>query len=69
MKPILVEVKWATSAGDYLPFTALPKSFHGKTVKLEIATKEELAEALAALDECASADETGLADDDGLPPW
>ena len=34
--PVMVEVRWATSAGDFLPFTALPKAYHGKTVQLVI---------------------------------
>lgn len=32
----VVDVKWATSAGDFIPFTALPARFHGKKVKLVI---------------------------------
>lgn len=32
-----VEVKWATSAGDFIPFTPLPKRYHGKRVKIVIA--------------------------------
>ena len=31
-----VEVKWATSAGDFIPFTPLPKRYHGKRVKIVI---------------------------------
>ncbi len=34
--PIEVKVAWATTAQDYLPFTALPACYHGKTVKLVI---------------------------------
>lgn len=33
---VKVEVKWATSAGDYVPFTALPARYHGKTVAIVI---------------------------------
>lgn len=34
---VVVETRWATSAGDFLPFTSLPKRFHGKKVKITIA--------------------------------
>lgn len=33
---VILEVKHATSAGDFLPFTALPKRFHGKRVRITI---------------------------------
>lgn len=33
---VKVEVRWATSAGDYVPFTALPARYHGKTVAIVI---------------------------------
>lgn len=31
-----VDVCWATSAGDYVPFTTLPKAYHGKRVAIVI---------------------------------
>ena len=33
---VRVKVAWATSAADFLPFTSLPKRYHGKTVALVI---------------------------------
>lgn len=33
---IVVETRWATSAGDFVPFTPLPKRFHGKKVRITI---------------------------------
>jgi len=33
---VIVKVKHASSAGDFLPFTALPKRFHGKRVSITI---------------------------------
>lgn len=39
---VKIEVQWATSAGDFLPFTTLGKDFHGKTVA--VITLEDLQE-------------------------
>lgn len=33
---IVVETRWATSSGDFVPFTPLPKRFHGKKVRITI---------------------------------
>ncbi len=33
---VTIAVKWATSAGNFLPFTALPKRYAGKLVELVI---------------------------------
>jgi len=33
---VVVETRWATSAGDFIPFTPLPKRFHGKKVRITI---------------------------------
>lgn len=33
---VIVKVRHASSAGDFLPFTALPKRFHGKRVRVTI---------------------------------
>jgi len=33
---VVVETRWATSAGDFVPFTPLPKRFHGKKVRITI---------------------------------
>ncbi len=33
---VVVETRWATSAGDFLPFTPLPKRFHGKKVRITV---------------------------------
>lgn len=35
-KHVEVDVCWATSAGDYVPFTALPKEYHGQRVVIVI---------------------------------
>lgn len=34
---VVVETRWATSCGDFLPFTPLPKRFHGKKVRITVA--------------------------------
>ena len=36
----VIEVRHATSAGDFLPFTALPQAYHGRRVALVILTPE-----------------------------
>lgn len=33
---IVVATRWATSSGDFVPFTPLPKRFHGKKVRITI---------------------------------
>lgn len=33
---VVVETRWATSAGDFIPFTPLPKRFRGKKVRITI---------------------------------
>lgn len=33
-------VKWATTAGDFVPFTALSARYHGRTVALVIVEDE-----------------------------
>lgn len=33
---VVVETRWATSSGDFVPFTPLPKRFHGKKVRITI---------------------------------
>ena len=38
---IEVKVAWASSAGDFLPFTPLPARFHGKTVLLVMADEAD----------------------------
>lgn len=40
-KHVEVDVCWATSAGDYVPFTALPKHYHGKRVAIVIIEPEQ----------------------------
>lgn len=35
------KVLWATTAGDYLPFTSLPKEYHGRYVGIYIIKDEE----------------------------
>lgn len=37
---IVVETRWATSAGDFVPFTPLPKRFHGKRVRITIEEED-----------------------------
>jgi hypothetical protein len=34
-----VDIRHATSAGDFIPFTALPARYHGKVVALVIVGK------------------------------
>lgn len=33
---VIAKVNHASSAGDFLPFTTLPKRFHGKRVRITI---------------------------------
>ncbi len=37
---IVVETRWATSFGDFVPFTPLPKRFHGKKVRITIEEED-----------------------------
>lgn len=46
---VVVETRWATSAGDFVPFTALPKRFHGKKVRIT-----------AVEDDCSISDDTSF---------
>lgn len=49
---VIVKVRHASSAGDFLPFTALPKRFHGKRVRITIVE-----------DDCSIAGTDGSTDD------
>ncbi len=33
---VVVETRWATSFGEFVHFTPLPKRFHGKKVRITI---------------------------------
>lgn len=37
---VIVETRWATSSGDFVPFTTLPKRFHGKKVRITIEEED-----------------------------
>jgi hypothetical protein len=40
---VITQTRWATSAGDFLPFTPLPQSYHGASVALVALSREQAA--------------------------